>query len=129
VRTKFIAKDGNEGSFSPVQRLEIEDLDRPVILLPKDISEFRGVYTIAFKWLQVPHAAGYHFLLANDRTFKCIVHEETNIPGDSLVVHNLGSGTYYAKVSAFAKNGREGPFSEMVSFIISPPPPEITPVR
>ena len=129
VRTRFIAKDGNEGNFSPVQSFEIKDLSRPVIISPKEISEFRGIYDIPFKWLRVPYAESYHFLLANDRSFRFMVHEERNITGDSLLIQNLGYGTYYVKVSAIGKNGREGPFSDTVSFIISPPPPEINSLK
>ena len=129
VRTRFIAKDGYEGSFSPVQSFEIKDLSRPVIIFPKEISEFRGIYDITFKWQQVSHAAGYHFLLANDRAFKFIIHEDTNVAGDSLFMQNLGYGTYYVKVSAVGKNDREGPFSDTVSFIISPPPPEVSSLK
>ncbi len=95
----------------------------PLILSPGERSEFRDVHKIEFIWREVPAAAGYHVILARDRSFKNIINENTNVANTSYAVDSLDYGTYFFKISSVSSDGIEGPFSDILNFIIVPPPP------
>jgi len=98
-------------------------LDKPVVISPKEISEFRGVSEIEFKWTDIAGASQYHVTLAKDRKFKHVVHDNPNVTGTSYRISDLDFGTYFFRVSPSAEDSSEGPFSNTLSFIIVPPPP------
>ena len=125
IRTRSVDPNGPAGKFSPVQVYELSvKLQAPSIILPKEISEFRDIHDMEVKWSQVPRAAVYHLILARDRAFKYIFYENTKVPDTTLQIRNLDYGTYYIKVCAVSKEGKEGPFSDARPFIIVPPPPK-----
>jgi len=115
-----------EGPQSPLHD-EVKT-ERPLILSPKDISEFRGRNTIEFVWLKIPGAARYHVVLAKDRGFRQIVRESSGVAEASYNIGDLDFGTFFFKVAAISPDGTAGPFSETLSFIIVPPPPARTPL-
>jgi hypothetical protein len=124
IRTRPLDPNGTAGNFSPVQTYEFSlKLQAPTIILPEEISEFRDIHDTEVRWSKVPQAAVYHAILARDRTFKNIFYENTQIPDTSLHIRNLDYGTYYIKVRAVSKEGKEGSFSDIRPFIIVPPTP------
>ena len=130
IRTRPVDPNGPAGKFSPVQVYELSvKLQAPSIILPEEISEFRDIHDIEVKWTQVPRAAIYHIILARDRAFKYIFYENTQVPDTYLQIRNLDYGTYYIKVCAVSKDGKEGPFSDVRPFIIVPPPPRNIPIK
>lgn len=130
IRTRPLYSNVPAGKFSPVQVYELSvKLLAPYIILPEEISEFRDIHDTEVKWSQVPRAAFYHLILARDRAFKYIFYENTQVPGTSLQIRNLDYGTYYIKVCAISKEGKEGPFSDTRPFIIVPPPPGNIPLK
>jgi hypothetical protein len=130
IRTRPLDPNGPAGKFSPVQVFELSvTLQAPYIIFPEEISEFRDIHDTEVKWSQVPRAAVYHLILARDSTFKYIFYENTQVPDTSLKIRNLDYGTYYIKVRAISKDGKEGPFSDTRRFIIVPPTPRSFPVR
>ncbi len=96
--------------------------EAPLVLSPHDISEFRGVNEVEFIWLKMPGATAYHIVLAKDRRFKHIVHENSHVSDTSYIIGNLDLGTYFFRVSP-ADGGIQGRFSETLSLIVVPPPP------
>jgi hypothetical protein len=127
IRLKLIGPDGHAGNFSPAQRYEINTkLDPPRILTPEEIAEYRDIYDIRATWTTVPRGAGYHVILSRDRTYKHIIYDNPNVTNTALMFWNLDYGTYFLKISAIAKDGAEGPFSDTVSFIVVPPVPMTT---
>jgi hypothetical protein len=100
-------------------------LQAPTILSPADRSEIRGIFKVTFAWSQVPEAAAYHFILARDRRFKDVVYQDPRALKVSCTVSDLSYGTYFFRVSSIAKDGSEGPFSDVFSFVVVPPPPKI----
>jgi len=94
---------------------------KPLILSPPEIAEFRGESTIAFTWRDVPSAAKYHVVLSKDRRFRKTVYENAGIAGTSVTIDNLDYGTYFFKVSAVSGEGSDGPYSDTLTFIIAPP--------
>ena len=98
-------------------------LQPPLIIAPEERAEFRGMSSIAFIWQKVGAAAGYHIILARDRRFKRIIHENTRVTGTFYTIDKLDFGTYFFKISSVAEDGDEGPFSATFTFIIVPQPP------
>ncbi len=98
----------------------------PAVLSPADREEIIGIFKVSFAWKEAPGAEGYHFVLAKDRRFKKVVYEERRIPGTSCAVDNLDYGTYFFKISSVATDGSEGPFSDVLTFVVVPPPPAKT---
>jgi hypothetical protein len=123
IRVRPISPDGQTGEFFPAQTYEIiPTLEPPVITSPEEIAEIRDIFDIDVKWSNVPSAAGYHIVLARDRLFKYIIFESAEIMGNFIRIRDLDYGTYYLKISSIAKDGMEGPFSDIRSFIIVPHP-------
>lgn len=106
-----------------MQSFEISrKLQPPAITSPAELTEFRDIFDINFTWTGVPHAAGYHIILARDRTFKYIIFDNAKVTGTSLWIRKLDYGTYFLKISAISTDGYEGPFSDILSFVIVPHP-------
>lgn len=99
-----------------------------IVLSPMDISEFRGVNSVEFIWLRIPGAARYHIVLARDRRFKRIVHENAGVTDTSYIVGELDFGTYFFRVNAISPDGGPHTVSDTVSMIVVPPPPSRTPL-
>jgi hypothetical protein len=123
IRIGPIDRDGHEYNFLPVQTYELSPrLEPPLITAPKEIAELRNILDIDIMWHGVPRAAGYHVLLARDRTFKYVIFENARVSGTSIRIRNLDYGTYFLKISTISKEGVEGLFSGVRSFIIVPHP-------
>jgi hypothetical protein len=123
IRIKPIARDGREYDFLPVQIYYIRpQLDPPLITAPKEIAELRNIFDIDIMWHGVPHAAGYHVILARDRAFEHVIFENAKVPDTSVRIKELDYGTYFLKISTISEEGVEGPFSDIRSFIIVPHP-------
>lgn len=130
ARIKSIDQEGHEGDFSVPQTLESRKrLQPPMILSPSERAEFRGPSKIAITWSEVPDAAGYHFILAKDRTFMRIVSEEKRFAGLSSTTEALGYGTYFFKICSVTSDGIEGPFSDALSFVVAPAVPSDLPQK
>jgi hypothetical protein len=124
IRIRPIDRDGHEYNFLPIQIYQISPrLEPPLITAPKEIAELRNIFDIDIMWHGVPRAAGYHVLLARDKTFKYMIFENARVPGTSVRIRNLDYGTYFLKISTISKDGVEGPFSNTRSFIIVPHAP------
>jgi hypothetical protein len=98
------------------------------ILSPRERSEFRNVNKITFLWRRVPQAVSYHVILAKDRAFTRIVHENSNVTTPSYTIQGLNYGTYFFKVGSRLSNNVQGPSSETLSIIIVPPQPSTEPL-
>ena len=117
------------GDFLPAQTYEINStLEPPLITAPEEIAEIRDIFDLDIKWSNVPSAAGYHLILARDRLFKNVIFQNAKITGTFIRIRNLDYSTYFLKISSVAKDGMEGPFSDMRSFIIVPHPRSDNPV-
>jgi hypothetical protein len=103
-------------------RKEPGNLQAPLLFAPEEISEVRDVFDIDIVWRSVPNAAGYHVVIARDRTFKNIIFDNAKITNTSHRIRNLDFGTHFLKISAVSGDGKEGPFSDSRSFIIVPHP-------
>jgi len=101
----------------------------PVILSPVERSEFRDTFQIQCTWSEVPDAARYHVVLAKDRRFENIIHENTDVTDTSYTIGNLDYGSYFLKVSSIASDNAESPFSDILTFIIVPSPPVNIPLN
>jgi hypothetical protein len=55
--------------------------------------------------------------------FTRIVYENPRVSETSITVRNLDFGPHFFKIRCIARDGTEGPFSDIRSFIIAPPPP------
>jgi hypothetical protein len=130
IRVRPISPDGQTGKFFPAQTFEIiSTLEPPLIIAPEEIAEIRDAFDLDVKWSNVPSATGYHLILARDGLFKNIIFENAKITGTFIRIRNLDYSTYFLKISSIAKDGTEGPFSNIRSFIIVPHPGSVTPVR
>lgn len=109
------------------RRISRGELQAPQVIAPSDLTEFRGAGRVTFRWRGVQGAAAYHFVLATDRRFKNVVSENAHVAGTSYVAEDLNYGTYFFEISAVSAGGTEGPFSQMFSFIVVPPPPAVAP--
>jgi hypothetical protein len=129
IRVRPISPDGERGDFLPAQAYEINSTLRPpIITAPEEIAEIRDIFDLDVKWSNVPSAAGYHLVLARDRSFKHVIFQDAKITGTFIRIRNLDYSTYFLKISSIAKDGTEGPFSDMRSFIIVPHPRSDNPV-
>jgi len=123
VRVRPIAREGREHGFLPVQSYYISArLEPPLITAPKEITELRNIFDVDIMWHGVSQAAQYHVVLARDRRFKHIVFEDARVSGTSVRIRELDYGTYFLKINTLSKEGVEGPFSDVRSFIIVPHP-------
>jgi hypothetical protein len=130
LRIRPISSDGQTGNFFPAQTFEINStLGPPIITAPEEIAEIRDIFDIDVKWSNVPSAAGYHVVLARDRLFRNIIFENPIITGTFIRIRNLDYSTYFLKISSVAKDGMEGPFSDIRPFIIVPHPRSDNPIR
>jgi len=85
----------------------------PVLASPSDGKSylFRDIPPeVSFDWSRSTKAQEYHYVLAMDRSFKEIVHEE-RVSDNSFFHGNLDQGTYFWRVSAVNSDG-EGEFSQ-----------------
>ena len=114
----IISSQGN----GPSTAKETGSLQPPFIIAPEEISEIRDVFDIDPVWRSVQLAAGYHVIIARDRAFKNIIFDNAKITDTSLRIRNLDFGTHFLKISTVSRNGKEGPFSDMRSFMIVPHP-------
>ena len=105
------------GNFFLHRLIEINStLAPPLITAPEEIAEIRDVFDLDVKWSNVPSAAGYHIILARDGLFKNIIFENAKITGTFIRIRNLDYSTYFLKISSIAKDGTEGPFSDITVF-------------
>ena len=124
VRTRPVSINGQEGEFSSVQVLEISSiLSPPRILAPEEIAEFRNQNDVEFVWSKVRRADSYHVVLARDHMFTRIVYENPRVTETSITIRNLDFGPHFFKIRCIAHDGTKGPFSDIRSFIVAPPPP------
>lgn len=124
VRTRPVSINGQTGEFLSVQVLEISSvLSPPRILAPEEIAEFRNQNDVEFVWSKVRRADSYHVVLARDRMFTRIVYENPRVSETSITIRNLDFGPHFFKIRCIARDGTEGPFSDIRTFIIAPPPP------
>jgi hypothetical protein len=114
----IISLQGN----GPSTGKEAGPLQPPFIIAPEEISEVRDVFDIDIVWRSVPNAAGYHVIIARDRAFKNIIFDNAKITDTSHRIRNLDFGTHFLKISTISGDGKEGPFSDMRSFMIVPHP-------
>jgi len=120
---------GQRGDLLPAQTYEMNTApEPPLITAPEEIAEIRDIFDLDIKWSNVPSAAGYHIILARDRSFKNIIFQNAKITGTFIRIRNLDYSTYFLKISSIGKDGMEGPFSDIRSFIIVPHPRSDNPV-
>jgi outer membrane protein OmpA-like peptidoglycan-associated protein len=78
---------------------------------------------IEFKWLKVKDAVAYHIQTASDEEFKIITEDRTDIKDTAYTTGNLDFGTYYFRICSVANDRYEGGWSDILSFMMIPPPP------
>lgn len=105
-----------------------EEPQPPEIFSPAEREEFRNITRMTFEWKKAANVAGYHLILAKDRKFKQIIHENAHITTSTYTIGDLETGTYFFKISSLGQDGFDGPFSETRTFLIVPPPPSGTPI-
>lgn len=117
---KLFIEKGNE--------LKQEETGPLVIFYPRERTEFRNVNEITFLWREIPRAARYHVILAKDRNFTDIIHENSNVTRNSYAIEGLNYGTYFFRVLSRLSDNTQGPSSDTLSFIIGPPKPSKLPL-
>ncbi len=94
----------------------------PIISSPRDGSRLKEKKA-ALGWLSVSDAARYHLQIAEDRQFRKIVLDKTDLKGSDFKVNGLEYGTYYFRIRSIAKDDYHGTWSDTLSFTLPPPPP------
>ena len=90
----------------------------PVLRSPPNLHwsvSGREKMPVDFRWIKVPGADVYHLVVATDRYFTNVVHDNGRI-GKTAAALNLPAGMYYWKVSSVDRRGRESLFSHFSVF-------------
>lgn len=123
LQTRSIDADGLEGASSDPVGIRVRTNPLPPFTqAPLDGTEFREK-SVAIKWLKVSDAAHYHLQIAEDREFKQITAEQTELQQPEFTAQSLAFKTYFFRISSIAKDGYKGIWSDTLSFTLVPPPP------
>ena len=82
---------------------------------------------VEFQWAENTEAATYHLQIAKDAAFKSLAHENKSIKGAQVSVDTLAPGEYFWRVASLRKDGDRGPYSDVASFTLLPPPAQPEP--
>lgn len=77
---------------------------------------------VEFRWSENSEASSYHLQVARDAAFKAVVHENKSVKGPGSAVEQLLPGEYFWRVASLRANGDRGPFGDVSSFALFPPP-------
>lgn len=74
-----------------------------------------------FRWANAADAAGYRLELADNPSFEGATALDTTADRNSLrVTQAMAPGQYYWRIASDAGNGRQGPFSDPLTFTLRP---------
>lgn len=93
----------------------------PLINAPPPKGKVRAL-GVDFKWAENVEAATYHLQVASDAGFKSLVHEDKVIRGGQASIAKLAPGEYFWRVASLRKDGDRGPYGDVSSFALFPPP-------
>ncbi|MDQ7787643.1 MAG: FecR domain-containing protein [Thermodesulfovibrionales bacterium] len=123
LQTQSIDDEGLEGlSSSPVEVVVRVNPVPPYIQFPADEGEYRET-AVPCSWLSVKDAAAYHVQIAEDREFRAIVQDRSDIYNTAYKADTLDYRSYYFRVSSIAGDRYEGEWSDTIRFTVIPPPP------
>ena len=93
----------------------------PLITLPAPKGKVRAT-EVEFKWAENTQAATYHLQIAKDAMFKSLAFESKAVTGGQSEPIKLAVGEYYWRVASVRKDGDRGPYGDVASFALLPPP-------
>ena len=122
LRVRAIDNNGIEGSDAVTPfRLKARP-EPPFTSAPANKSKFSGDSAM-FNWASASEAASYRFQLAHDTTFATLVADEKSHGGVSYTpAAKLTPGEYYWRAASVRKDGDNGPFGDVQSFMLKPVP-------
>lgn len=97
----------------------------PLVSTPAPKSKVRAA-EVEFKWSENTEAAIYHLQVAKDATFKSLIFENKSIKGP-VAVTKLPLGDYFWRIASLRKDGDRGPYGDVASFALLPPPAQPEP--
>lgn len=98
----------------------------PLVSVPPLKGKLRAT-GVAFQWTENPDAASYHLQLARDKSFASMIHENKAIKGPGATVESLAPGEYFWRVASLRRDGDRGPYGDISSFTLFPPPAQPEP--
>ncbi len=117
-----IDADGLEGPLGDAEKIRVRvNPVAPIIKTPRTDSELLE-QLVEVRWLAVAGAENYHLQIARDSIFEQIVMEEKALSASGHSVFLPDSGSYYARVSAIAVDGHQGPWSGVIKTTLIAPP-------
>ena len=94
----------------------------PMTQTPRDGAKLKGK-SAEFDWLSVSDAVRYHLQVAEDREFRTIVLDQTDVTGSNFKTGSLEYKPYYFRISSIAKDEYQGAWSDSLNFTLTPLPP------
>ncbi len=124
ARLRGIEPDGLEGR-DQVWELEVfARPEPPAPLTPQRDGRLRDPLP-QFGWTEPLDAAGYRFALATDPDFAAPAVETDTLTGNAFTPATpLPLGTYYWRVGTIDRDGRRGPWGDVLTFEVLAPPAE-----
>lgn len=92
----------------------------PFVSSPMDNGKLYG-NKVQFQWARPENAETYHIQLASSREFLTPVVDIVDVK-DLQYAATLEPGEYYWRIASRTVSGDEGPFSDILSFIVKPIP-------
>lgn len=102
----------------------------PALMQPQHGAKYaflRKAPKVKFSWESVERAGSYRVVVARDRKFRRIFADE-KVRGTSFSIKNVQPSTYYWRVRSRDKDGFEGAYSKVRSFVAlqDESPPQLT---
>ena len=94
----------------------------PITQSPREGAKVKGKGA-AFAWLSVSDAVRYHVQIGEDRDFRKVVLEKSDLTGTTFKAEGLEYKPYFFRISSIAKDEYEGTWSDPLSFTLMPLPP------
>lgn len=98
----------------------------PLVSAPPPKGKVRST-EVAFGWAENTEAASYHLQIAKDAAFKAVVFENKAVTGAQSEPVKLTVGEYFWRVASLRKDGDRGPYGDVASFALLPPPAQPDP--
>ena len=99
----------------------------PLIREPQADGKVRNTRP-RFRWTSSEEAASYAWQLAGDEQFTQLLGNQPSVTGDNVhAPHALTLGRYYWRVASRDKDGKQGPYTDVMAFdlVAEPPAPEV----
>jgi hypothetical protein len=98
----------------------------PVTTTPTPKGKVRAS-EVTFQWAENTEAATYHLQIAKDAVFKSVVFENRLIKGAQTEPVKLAPGNYFWRIASLRRDGDRGPYGDIASFALLPPPAQPEP--